>query len=148
MGVKRIFLVAAGAALLAPVVAGAAGSQAVAELNAGTPAAARPQCIYLVRDVSSSQGIYTGEFLVLRRTGSALKGYGGAFYSEGYNVKGSVAGSRATLNLQDPYDRSWSRVVRQWVVSQNRLAGWTKITKAKMKRYSGGYVPASGQLCS
>jgi hypothetical protein len=112
-----------------------------------TPADAAGTCIYLVRDVSRAGEIYTGDFLVLKRTGSSLVGYGGSFYSEGYNVKGVIAGSQARLSTQDPYQNQWTPSVRRWVVGENRLSGWKRVRVATMRKYSGGYVPAKGRVC-
>lgn len=126
--------------------AGALLAPAMVSLGRG-PAAASGSCLYQVRDVQKAGDIYTGEFLVLKRTGSKLVGYGGAFYSEGYNVKGVIRGSQVKLYTQDPYDKSWTQSWHKWVPTENRLVGWKRVSKETMKKYSGGYVPAKGQIC-
>jgi hypothetical protein len=107
-----------------------------------------PVCLYMVKNVERSDGIYLGEFVILKKTGSKVKGYGGAFYSEGYNLKGTITGTRAALSSEDPYrPGKWTRVTLKWVPAENRLSGWRRVAKSRMRKYSGGYVPVKGQTC-
>lgn len=126
--------------------AGALVASAMVGVGRG-PASAAGSCLYQVRNVVKAGDIYVGEFLVLKRTGAKLVGYGGAFYSEGYNVKGVIAGHQVKLYTQDPYDKRWTQSVHKWVPIENRLAGWKRVSKETLKKYSGGYVPAKGQIC-
>lgn len=126
--------------------AGALVASAMVGVGRGT-ANASGSCLYQVRNVTKAGNIYIGEFLVLKRTGAKLSGYGGAFYSEGYNVKGVIHGNEVKLYTQDPYDKQWTKSVLKWVPTENRLAGWKRVSKETLKKYSGGYVPAKGQIC-
>lgn len=92
--------------------------------------------------------MYLGDFLVLRRAGAKLRGYGGSFYSEGYDVRATISGSRVRIGTRDPYDRgSWESVTRKWIESQDRISGWQRVSRADMGKYSGGYVPLAGEVC-
>jgi hypothetical protein len=120
------------------------------EVSGGQPrtSAATSVCLYMVRHVERTDGIYLGEFVVLRKTGPKVKGYGGAFYSEGFNLKGTITGTRAVLSSEDPYQPGkWTRTTLKWVPAQSRLAGWKRVQKSRLRKYSGGYVPVKGRTC-
>ncbi|MGV1004242.1 MAG: hypothetical protein ACOYEV_05635 [Candidatus Nanopelagicales bacterium] len=116
-----------------------------------TPPAVAPAatCSYLVKDVvKMAGGLYLGEFIVLRQVERKLTGYSGAFYSEWGNLRGVIRGKTVKLRFQDPYDNGWTTVTRKWVPREHRLAGWKSVSKAKIKKYSGGGVPLSGKVCA
>lgn len=146
----RQLFVAAAAGVLALAALGLsapqpAGAEA-APAQARTASAAR--CIYLVKGLKAANGMYLGQFTVLRKTGTKVAGYGGAFYSEGYNIRGNVVGTSARLSTEDPYRPGrWTRINQKWVPAQNRLVGWRSVTKTQMSKYSGGYVPVRGRTC-
>lgn len=132
-----------GVAVAAP--APTAGA-AVAPTAASRAAAS---CIYLVRGVKKAAGLYVGDFLVLRRTGANMRGYGGSFYSEGYDVRATITGRRVRIESGDPYQPGMGEsVTRKWVESQDRIAGWKRVSRATMRKYSGGFVPVSGRVCA
>lgn len=143
-----------GPAASAPEVdmADSLSAAATAATGTATELRAKRKCIYLVRDVQRSGRIYTGQFVVLRKSGKKLLGYGGAFYSEYYDLRGRIIKKKnrryARLTVSDPIDKSVSEtVLRRWVASKQKLAGWSKVRKSKVRKYSGGSIPFPKRVC-
>lgn len=105
------------------------------------------RCLYLVSGLQRVDDFYLGEFLVLHKaTNGRVVGGGGAFYSEGYLVRGRITTSVATLEITDGMG-PWVPFPVVWIPARNTFRGWTPITYAKMRLYSGGYVPGVGEPC-
>lgn len=105
------------------------------------------RCLYLTSGLERVDDIYLGEFLVLHRaTTGRVVGTGGAFYSEGYLVRGRITASGATLEITDGMS-PWAPFPVVWVPEDNTFRGWTPTTYERMRHYSGGYVPGAGQPC-
>ena len=73
-------------------------------------------------------------------------GTGGAFYSEGYLVRGRITPSGARLAITDGMG-PWAPFPAVWVPARHTFRGWTPTTYARMRHYSGGYVPSAGDPC-
>ncbi len=105
------------------------------------------RCLYLVTGLQRVEDMYLGEFLVLHKASNGLvTGTGGAFYSEGYLVRGRITASGATLKITDGMG-PWVPFPAVWIPERYTLRGWTPITYARMRLYSGGYVPSADQPC-
>jgi hypothetical protein len=102
-------------------------------------------CLYLVSQVSGSDPT-TGSFMVLNVNEGDVLGTRGAFYSEWFSVRGRLTGSGAELQSQDE-SGVWSPLDLAWLPDQGTFVGWTPITAAQMREYSGGGVPLRGQPC-
>jgi hypothetical protein len=102
-------------------------------------------CLYLVSEVRGSDPT-TGSFMVLHVDSGEVAGTRGAFYSEWFSVRGSLTDAGATLESQDESD-AWSPLALTWVPAQGTFIGWTSISAAQMRQYSGGGVPLRGQPC-
>lgn len=102
-------------------------------------------CLYLVSGVSGTNPT-TGSFLVLHVSNGDVTGTGGAFYSEWFSVRGRLADAGAALESQGETG-GWSPLALTWVPAQGTFTGWTSISAAQMRTYSGGGVPLRGQPC-
>ena len=102
-------------------------------------------CLYLVSGVSGSDPT-TGSFLVLNVNQGDVLGTRGAFYSEWFSVRGRLTDAGAQLEAQGETG-AWTPLPLTWIPAQGTFAGWTAITVAQMRDYSGGGVPLRGQPC-
>ncbi len=108
-------------------------------------AAAQGTCLYLVSQISG-QDPTTGSFLVLNVNDGDVVGTRGAFYSEWFSVRGRLTDEGAQLEAQDEAG-AWSPLALTWIPAQGTFSGWTPVTVAQMREYSGGGVPLRGQPC-
>jgi hypothetical protein len=102
-------------------------------------------CLYLVSGVSGTDPT-VGSFLVLHVNRGDVVGTGGAFYSEWFSVRGQLTDAAAHLESRGE-SGTWSPLALTWVPAQGTFTGWTPITAAQMRTYSGGGVPLRGQPC-
>lgn len=109
------------------------------------------KCIYLVKGVKKVGSIYVGDFAVLRRTGSAVRGDIGAFQSEYAKFRGSISGSNLSGRVYEDTNGDGDLESRPrtytWVPSESRLKGWRRVSRATMRKYSGGGVPVARGTC-
>ena len=105
----------------------------------------RGTCLYLVSGISGSDPT-TGSFLVLNVNRGDVLGTRGAFYSEWFSVRGRLTEAGAQLEAQGETGM-WAPMDLTWIPAQGTFAGWTAITAAQMRGYSGGGVPLLGQPC-
>jgi hypothetical protein len=105
----------------------------------------RGTCLYLVSGVSGSDPT-TGSFMVLNVNQGDVLGTRGAFYSEWYSVRGRLTDAGAQLEAQGETG-AWAPLALTWIPAQGTFAGWTAITAAQMREFSGGGVPLRGQPC-
>ena len=103
-------------------------------------------CLYLVSGVSGSDPT-TGSFMVLNVNQGDVLGTRGAFYSEWYSVRGRLTDAGAQLEAQGETG-AWAPLALTWIPAQGTFVGWTAITAAQMREFSGGGVPLRGQPCS
>ncbi|HYN57390.1 MAG TPA: hypothetical protein VES03_09350, partial [Motilibacterales bacterium] len=73
-------------------------------------------------------------------------GTAGAFYSEWSTVRGRLTDAGAQLE-QQAESGSWVPLRLTWVPAAGTFVGWTPISAAQMRVYSGGGVPLRGQPC-
>jgi hypothetical protein len=102
-------------------------------------------CLYLVSGVSGSDPA-TGSFMVLNVNQGDVLGTRGEFYSEWYSVRGRLTDAGAQLESQGETG-AWTPLVLSWIPAQGTFTGWTAITAAQLREYSGGGVPLRGQPC-
>lgn len=109
-------------------------------------------CHFLVMGVEEPQrpgGPAVGEFLVLAVEGDSVSGYGGAFFSERYDVRGHVEGMSVRLEFNDPYDpESWAPATLAWDPDAGAFPGWQPTSAEELLRLSGGTIPANGDACA
>jgi hypothetical protein len=115
-----------------------AGPGAVAGSDAGSDAGP-----------GAGPGVTVGEFLVLRLEGEHVTGFGGAFHSEGYRVRGVIEGDRALLEASDPYRPDvWSTWELAWDAGAGAPEGWQPVSLERMRALSGGLLPLEGDPCA
>lgn len=103
-------------------------------------------CLYLVRDLQQTGSLYTGGFLVAHVLDGDLVGSAGAFYSEWHSVRGTLGAAGTDLQSQDESGQ-WRPWPQTWLPEQGTLQGWTPVSAAQLRTYSGGGVPLVGQPC-
>ena len=108
-------------------------------------AATSGTCLYLVSRLSGTDPT-VGSFLVLNVRDGDVSGTGGAFYSEWFSVRGRITDAGAQLETQGE-SGAWTDLALTWVPAQGTFVGWTPVTAAQMREYSGGGVPLRGQPC-
>ncbi len=105
------------------------------------------ECLYLVKDVQDVGEFYLGEFLVLFKAHTGrVAGTGGAFYSEGYLVRGRITPADTRLESRSDFG-DWSPLALTWQPDRGTFAGWRSISYTRMRHYSGGWVPSAGTPC-
>lgn len=104
-------------------------------------------CLYLVKDLQYHGRMYVGSFIVGRLVGGRFTGTTGAFYSEYVSVRGTATATRTRLEILGETG-AWTAWPQQWKAKQRTFAGWLPVTRAEMRRYSGGGVPVAGQPCA
>ncbi len=103
------------------------------------------KCLYLVSDLSGTNPTL-GSFLVLNVRDGDVAGTGGAFYSEWFTVRGRLTDAGGQLEYRGE-SGTWSPLAVTWDPATGTFSGWTSITAAQMRTYSGGGVPVRGQPC-
>lgn len=140
-----------GMAIGVAVLLGGSLAGPAAATRAGGDESPKSTCIFLVKKVKDAGDIYVGEFAILRKTGSKVKGGFGAFYSEGMSFRGRIVDGKLKGNLYDDYGGTRTNITPvhfTWVASEQRIKGWRRVSRKQMLVYSGGYVPAKGTVCS
>ena len=151
-------VVAAAGTLLAAcatTTSGSGGATVSAPSGAGDPDTGASQvpagCLLLVRGLTAPQtaGVYTGAFLVLRvEVDGQVRGEGGDFHSEGYDVRGEVGPLGPELQMNAPSDPlQWQPMSLVWVPDRGTFDGWEPVGAEEMREYSGGGVPSAGSGC-
>jgi len=108
-------------------------------------AATSGTCLYLVSRLSGTDPT-VGSFLVLNVRDGDVSGTGGAFYSEWFSVRGRITDAGAQLETQGE-SGAWTDLALTWIPAKGTFSGWTPVTAAQMREYSGGGVPLRGQPC-
>lgn len=154
-------VLAAAATLLvacASAPAGAGAGSASAPSESGAPADAPdsvpPGCLLLVRGLSAptmdqTAGVYTGAFLVLRiGEDGRVRGEGGDFHSEGYDVRGEIGPMGPQLEMNAPTEPTdWQPLPLVWVAERETFEGWDRVRLGDLREYSGGGVPSARSDC-
>ena len=150
-------LVVAAGTLLAACATATSGSGGVVSAPSGvgdpdTGASQVPAgCLLLVTGLTAPQtaGVYTGAFLVLRVDDDGqVRGEGGDFHSEGYDVRGEVGPLGPELQMNAPSDPlQWQPMPLVWVPDRETFDGWERVGAEEMREYSGGGVPSAGSVC-
>jgi hypothetical protein len=154
-------VVAAAGTLLvacATTTSGSGGATAPAPSGTADTDTGAPQvpagCLLLVRGLSApttgqTAGVYTGAFLVLRvEDDGQVRGEGGDFHSEGYDVRGEIGPLGPELQMNAPSDPlQWQPLPLVWVPDRETFEGWERIDPEEMREYSGGGVPSAGSVC-
>lgn len=111
-------------------------------------------CLLLVRALTSptageTAGVYTGGFLVLRvEDDGQVRGEGGDFNSEGYDVRGEIGTQGAELEANAPTDPlQWQPLPLVWLPDGETFDGWQRVSPEEMREYSGGGVPSPRSGC-
>jgi hypothetical protein len=102
-------------------------------------------CLYLAQDVTSGP-LHTGSFLVAHVLDGDLLGTTGAFYSEWVSVRGTVGQDATALEIQDE-GGAWQPWPQVWLPASGTFEGWTPVSAADLRHWSGGGVPLAGQPC-
>lgn len=151
--------VAVGALLAACASAPSGAGSNSASAPAGVGAAATERggvpsgCLLLVRGLSAptvgqAPGVYTGAFLVLRVEDGQVRGEGGDFYSEGYDVRGKAGPGGMELQMGTPTEPTgWKPLALEWIPERETFDGWQRVGLADMREFSGGGVPSRRSDC-
>ena len=108
-------------------------------------ARAQGTCLYLVSGVSGTDPP-VGSFLVLNVDRGVVTGTAGAFSSEWSTVRGRLTEEGAQLD-QQLESGGWMPLRLTWDPALGTFIGWTSVSAAQMRTYSGGGVPLRGQPC-
>lgn len=119
------------------------------DASAGVPTG----CILLVQGLAApttgqTPGTYTGAFLVLLVEDGQVRGEGGDFHSEGYDVRGQIRSTRTELQMNTPTEPTdWQPLPLVWVPERGTFEGWDRVQPAEMRDYSGGSIPSARSGC-
>ena len=118
------------------MVALVAATLAVGTLAPAQAAGARD--LYMVQDVQQVNGVYVGDFVALRKTGSRVVGAVGAFGSEYMCVRGRVVDGRLRGAYYEDGDVA-GRFTRRWVGrgDRQRIKGMTAVRAGEVRVYLG-----------
>lgn len=111
-------------------------------------------CILLVRrltapTIGQTPGIYTGAFLVLFVEDGQVRGEGGDFHSEGYDVRGQIGSAGTELQMSSPTQPTdWHPLPLVWVPEPGTFEGWDRVRAVEMREFSGGSIPSASSGCA
>ena len=122
------------------------------EVHADAPGTVPTGCILLVRGVSAPTSgqtrTYTGAFLVLLVEDGQVRGEGGDFHSEGYDVRGHIGSTGTELQMNTPTEPTdWQPLPLVWIPERGTFEGWNRVRLAEMRDFSGGYIPSANSGC-
>ncbi len=122
------------------MMAAVAGAAAVLALGAPAVQAAPVKDIYMVKHVQATgDGMYVGEFVILRKSGTQVVGARGAFYSEYFCLRGTAGGGVFSVQKWDEFGNPNGTWTRPWV--NGRIKSWSRVNWTTFMKYSGGYKP-------
>ena len=123
------------------------------EVHADAPGTVPTGCILLVRGMTAptsgqTPGTYTGAFLVLLVEDGQVRGEGGDFHSEGYDVRGHIGSTGTELQMNTPTEPTdWQPLPLVWIPERGTFEGWNRVRLAEMRDFSGGYIPSANSGC-
>lgn len=105
--------------------------------------AAPSRDLYMVRHLKKMDGFYIGEFAVVRKNGSSVRGAAGAFASEYSCLSGRVTDGvfrGVVKSLEVNATRSFHR---KWLGTGNgqHFKGYRSVTRRQLTEYSDGMNP-------
>ena len=78
-----------------------------------------------------------------------VRGEGGDFHSEGYDVRGQIGSTGTALQMNTPTEpRDWQPLPLVWVPERETFEGWERVRPAEMREFSGGSIPSASGGCA
>lgn len=104
---------------------------------AASPAAAvTTRDLYMVKDVQSYEGIYTGDFVAVRKTGKKVVGAVGAFNSEYTCLRGKIKDGRLYGAYYDRGEVA-AYFTRKWSTEKKHIKGMKSVSRSTIQIYLG-----------